>query len=437
MPKKIIFVGGILCIMWTGILVILFCRQIQTVNHLQSIAIEQLEKIGMHPFMAADMLQKSNHETNEAAKGILRQNDLLQYMYTNEHRLIKVSDNTVTKLAGHFAGQNKENNLFWSTAGSIYDRSEALFKSKDTPDQKKALQETQQTQETAVVQKENKVTDATPQKTLVATDSKEKLRTNLSKIEKLEKSLSRSYLLKNFYITDSSTTIDNSVFQVRTLLTRSMAIKKEKKPQILIFHTHGASESFRDSKKGKKEESIVGVGTALAKELNTTYGYNVIHDQTQYDRINGKIDRSLAYNYSCKGVTETLKKYPSIRVVIDLHRDGVGNKVKRTTIVDGKKTAQIMFFNGLSRNASGNITYLQNKNLQGNLAFSLQLKLACMRRFQNLAKPVYLKGYRYNMHLKERFTLIELGNENNTLQEEKNAVKPLAMILDCVLRGEK
>ena len=109
--------------------------------------------------------------------------------------------------------------------------------------------------------------------------------------------------------------------------------------------------------------------------------------------------------------------------------------MKRTTVVDGKKTAQIMFFNGLSRNASGNISYLQNKNLQGNLSFSLQLKLVCMHRFQNLAKPIYLKGYRYNMHLKERFTLIELGNENNTLQEEINATKPLAMILDCVLQG--
>ena len=60
-----------------------------------------------------------------------------------------------------------------------------------------------------------------------------------------------------------------------------------------------------------------------------------------------------------------------------------------------------------------------------------------MRRFQNLAKPIYLKGYRYNMHLKERFTLIELGNENNTLQEEINATKPLAMILDCVLQRKK
>lgn len=433
-----IMIGSLLCIMWTGILIASLCGQLQTVKNLQNIVMQQMEKIGMHPFMAAGVLQ-DRKDTNEAADMIFRQNDILKYLYSNEQRLVKVTDSTVTQLAGHFAGQNKENNLFWSTAGSIYDRSEALFETKDANSQQEVTkEETQtQTQETTAQVEEHKAADTTTKKTLVATDSKEKLQQNLHKIEKLEKNMSRSYLLKNFYITDSSTTIDNSIFQVRTLLTRSMAIQKQKKPQILIFHTHGASESFRDSKKGRKEDSIVGVGSALAKELTDTYGYHVIHDQTQYDRINGKIDRSLAYNYSCKGVTEALKKYPSIQVVIDLHRDGVGNKVKRTTVVDGKKTAQIMFFNGLSRNASGNISYLKNKNLQGNLSFSLQLKLACMRRFQNLAKPIYLKGYRYNMHLKERFTLIELGNENNTLQEEINATKPLAMILDCVLQGKK
>ena len=438
MRINFIMIGSLLCIMWTGILVAALCGQLQTVKNLQCIVIQQMEKIGMHPFMAAGILQ-DRKERNEAADMIFRQNDMLKYLYSNEQRLVKVTDSTVTRLAGHFAGQNKENNLFWSTAGSIYDRSEVLFETKDENGQQAVSKEETQTQtrETTAQVEEHKASDTPISKTPVATDSKEKLQQNLHKIEKLEKSMSRSYLLKNFYITDSSTTIDNSIFQVRTLLTKSMVIKKEKKPQILIFHTHGASESFRDSKKGRKEDSIVGVGAALAKELTDTYGYRVIHDQTQYDRINGKIDRSLAYNYSCKGVTETLKKYPSIQVVIDLHRDGVGNKVKRTTVVDGKKTAQIMFFNGLSRNASGNISYLQNKNLQGNLSFSLQLKLVCMRRFQNLAKPIYLKGYRYNMHLKERFTLIELGNENNTLQEQINATKPLAMILDCVLQGKK
>lgn len=270
----------------------------------------------------------------------------------------------------------------------------------------------------------------------VATDSPDQLKGNLSVINKLEGSGSRSYLLKKFYITDSSTSIDRGVFQVKNLLHKDMKIKKAKKPQILIFHTHGASEAFIDSRKGKQEDSIVGVGTCLAQILSKEYGYQVIHDKTEYDKINGKIDRNKAYNQACRGVEKILKQYPSIQVVIDLHRDGVGNKVRRTTLIDGKKTAQVMFFNGLSRNSSGDIAYLRNDNLEGNLAFSLQLKVASMKRFANFAKPVYLKNYRYNMHLRQRFTLIELGNENNTVNESKNAMAPLAMILDAVLSAK-
>ena len=56
-----------------------------------------------------------------------------------------------------------------------------------------------------------------------------------------------------------------------------------------------------------------------------------------------------------------------------------------------------------------------------------------MRHFKNFAKPVYLKGYRYNMHLKQRYTLIELGNENNTVAEAKNAAAPLALAINEVL----
>ena len=177
------------------------------------------------------------------------------------------------------------------------------------------------------------------------------------------------------------------------------------------------------------------MGTKLAAILSEQYGYQVIHDKTEYDRIGGQIDRNKAYNQSLAGAQKILKKYPSIEIVIDLHRDGVGNRVKRTTIVDGKKTAQVMFFNGLSRSSSGDIAYLKNPNLQGNLAFSLQLKLACMRHFKDFAKAVYLKGYRYNMHLKKRYTLIELGNENNTVAEAKNAAAPLALVIHEVLSG--
>ena len=262
------------------------------------------------------------------------------------------------------------------------------------------------------------------------------LKENIKKVNTLKKGLNRNYLLKNFYIADSTTSIDNNVFNVKKLLSSDLRIKRNSnKPQILIFHTHGGSEAFCDSKSGVTAQSIVGVGTTLTYNLKK-YGYNVIHDTTKYDIINGRIDRNRAYNNAAEHVKKTLKKYPSIQVIIDLHRDGVGNKVHRTTVINGKRTAQVMFFNGLSRNRNGNIGYLYNPNLQYNLAFSLQLKLKCMENYNDFAKPVYLKGYRYNLHLRKRALLIELGNENNTLQEAKNAMPYLASVIDKVLSGK-
>jgi stage II sporulation protein P len=256
------------------------------------------------------------------------------------------------------------------------------------------------------------------------------------KIRYLKKSKSLSYLLKNFYIVDSSTSIDKKVFDVDALLHTNVTMKKKNEPQILIYHTHGGTEAFADSKSGKTEESVIGVGSLLTKILTEQYGYNVIHDETEYDKIGKKTDRSKAYNQAYAGIKKTLKKYPSIQVVIDLHRDGVGNSVRRIATVNGEKTAQIMFFNGLSRNRKGDISYLKNDNLQANLAFSLQMKMKCMELYPGLAKPVYLKSYRYNLHVRKKSLLIELGNENNTLQEAKNAMEPLAKVLDQVLSGK-
>lgn len=85
-------------------------------------------------------------------------------------------------------------------------------------------------------------------------------------------------------------------------MSADLRIKKNRrKPQILIFHTHGGSEAFRDSKSGVVSQSIVGVGTTLTYYLKKQ-GYNVIHDTTRYDIINGRIDRNRAYNNAANQV---------------------------------------------------------------------------------------------------------------------------------------
>lgn len=253
-------------------------------------------------------------------------------------------------------------------------------------------------------------------------------------VEKLRSTLDTSYLWNKFYIIDSTTSVKKDLFDVKKLLETDLRLEKKKgKKQILIYHTHGASEHFADSS-DKIEDSVVGVGTELAKELEKK-GYGVYHDMTRYDWIDGKLDRSLAYNKSLDGIQKIRKENPDIKVIIDLHRDSVGKGKHTYTTINGKKSAIVMFFNGMSRNKSGPIDYLYNPNLQGNLAFSLQMKCKAMEYYDGFTKPIYLKGYRYNLHLEQRSLLIELGNENNTVEEAKNAAAPLANVLDKILSG--
>ncbi|HBI61923.1 MAG TPA: stage II sporulation protein P [Lachnospiraceae bacterium] len=464
---------------WTGILLWSGLKQFHFSDRLQKEVVELfLEKGGAK----ADLVNYLQADSSKSvfAKKSLSQTNVLTYLIENEGEIPDEAESQVVELVSLFSGKNT-NETFWSTAASQKARELELFWKSDkkiaqleekesivakqenaeeeTSAEEKAKKETEEETELPETEKlavpvqsivlfQNGSPDITSMNNEIVSrkeemdtdtaicDSKEELAANLNMIHKLEKSYSRSYMLQKFFITDSSTSIDNAIFQAKELLNMDLTVKKKKEPQILILHTHGASEAFVDSRKGKKEDSIIGVGTELARILSKKYGYQVLHDKTEYDKINGKIDRNKAYNNAYRGLQKTLKKYPSIDIVIDLHRDGVGNNVKRTTVLNGKRTAQAMFFNGLSRNASGDIAYLQNDNLQGNLAFSLQLKIASMKRFVDFARPVYLKGYRYNMHLRKRYTLIELGNENNTVQEQKNAAAPLAMVIDAVLQGK-
>ena len=105
--------------------------------------------------------------------------------------------------------------------------------------------------------------------------------------------------------------------------------------------------------------------------------------------------------------------------------------------LQGRPTAQFMFFNGLSRTSKGQIEYLENPNLGDNLAFSFQMKADGNEYNHGLARRVYLKAYRYNMHLCPKTLLIELGAQNNTVEEAMNACDPLAHVLHLVLSGQE
>jgi stage II sporulation protein P len=133
---------------------------------------------------------------------------------------------------------------------------------------------------------------------------------------------------------------------------------------------------------------------------------------------------------------EILEENPSLQVILDIHRDGVAEDKRLVTTIDGRPTAKLMFFNGLSyTKTEGELTGLKNPYIQENLAFSFQTEYLCDYYYPSLSRCIYLKAYRYNLDLLPRSMLVEVGAQTNTVQEAKNAMLCLARVLDKLLQG--
>ncbi|WP_195368453.1 stage II sporulation protein P [Coprococcus comes] len=243
------------------------------------------------------------------------------------------------------------------------------------------------------------------------------------------------YLVSNFYTVDSVTYINPSELNASELLGKDLRIDLSTGgSKILIYHTH-SQETFADSD-NDPSTSIVGIGRYLTEILNNKYKIPTMHHEGVYDLINGKLDRSEAYEFAKPEVEQILAENPSIEVVIDLHRDGVADTTHLVTEINGKPTAQIMFFNGLSRTrVNGDLAGMANPYLQDNLAFSLQMKIAAETKYPGFARRNYLRAYKYNMDLMPRMLLIEAGAQTNTVEEMRNAMEVLADLLNSVLTG--
>lgn len=201
----------------------------------------------------------------------------------------------------------------------------------------------------------------------------------------------------------------------------NIKIKKNNEPQVLIIHTH-ATESFMDEERNfytasdksrttDNNKNITHIGEIIAKKLNEA-GIVTLQDKTWHDHpsYNG------SYSRSAETVKEYLKKYPSIKVVIDLHRDSValaGNdRAKPTTEINGKKAAQIMLCMG---SETGTVT--GHPKWRENLRFAIKYQQTIEALYPGLARALLLRSSKYNQNLSTGSILLEIGTESNTLKE--------------------
>ena len=318
---------------------------------------------------------------------------------------------------------------YWESKESYFLSEEPQLTVREETDKNPESEKTQETQKSSEVQNTQ---DQMPQKAEAESMEETKEQQETVNMEELQ---DFQTLVGNYYTVDASTTADPEQINAEKLAGQDLRIKKDASvPQILIYHTH-SQEAFADSEEGNISDTIVGMGNYLTELLENKYGYNVIHNTSVFDMIDGVLDRNTAYNLAETEISSILAANPTVEVVIDLHRDGLDGE-KLVTQIDGKQVAKIMFFNGLSRTArNGNVDYLPNPYIEENLAFSFQLQIKAQEYYPGFTRHIYLQSLRYNLHLKPRALLIEAGSQLNTVEEEKNAMEPLADILDRVLAG--
>ncbi len=200
-------------------------------------------------------------------------------------------------------------------------------------------------------------------------------------------------------------------------------------PTVLIVHTHGTesylasgvdyytpNENFRSTEESK---TVVAVGKVLAEELNSR-GIVTIQDTVMHD----KNDYSNAYTNSKKSVTEYLKQYPTIKYVIDLHRDAVftsdGTNQKPVTTINGQQVAQVMLVVGTNQGGAN------HPNWKKNLTVAVALQEVMNSDYPTFSRPICLRTASFNQQLSPGYLLLEVGSCGNTIDEAKNAAKLFA-----------
>ena len=201
--------------------------------------------------------------------------------------------------------------------------------------------------------------------------------------------------------------------------------------QVLIMHTHGteaytqspghayvASGEYRTT---DSSANMLRVGQEICDILNDR-GISAVHSRTlnDYPAYNG------SYNRALKDIQAHIQQYPTIQLVIDVHRDAIatGNTYYKTAaVVDGQQTAQLMFVTGTD---AGGLTH---DHWQDNLAFQAQLHDRLNSAYPGIMRPMSIRASRFNQHIRKGSMLVEVGACGNTLEEALAAAQIFANTL--------
>ncbi len=202
-------------------------------------------------------------------------------------------------------------------------------------------------------------------------------------------------------------------------------------PAVLIVHTHATEtytgENIRYSGSYRtldREDNMVSIGAEIARVL-TAGGISVLHDQTLHDHPS----YNSSYDNSRETIAEYLKKYPSIRMVLDIHRDASsvsGGELITSATVGGQRSAQLMMVVGT-----------QSGKWQENLSLALKLSALLEQENPGICRPVNLRAERFNADLSPGSLLVEVGATGNTHEEAIIAANALAQSVLELIKHNK
>ena len=207
--------------------------------------------------------------------------------------------------------------------------------------------------------------------------------------------------------------------------------KEATEPVVLIIHTHGTESYLPDGVNYYTEndtfrstdinENVVSVGKVISDELNKA-GIVTIHDTTMYDEAS----YNAAYTNSRNAVKKWLAEYPSIKCVIDVHRDAIvtadGKNIKPLVNIDGTDTAQLMLVVGTNEAGAA------HPDWKTNFSFAACLQQKANIQFPRLMRPLNLRRASFNQQLCQGFFLLEVGSCANTITEARSAALLFAKV---------